>query len=319
MKKALKYLLSILFLFSTTTQLVFAAPPEDEVQQLLAGMNWTMEELQDYLAFYELTLEDFDTVEELQWMLGTPITDENLNELLQNHGLTKQELEVLLGEFGESLSDYHFIEDLDVALDFYTNNEEYMLEIEDFLANIGLSDEEVERVFTHLLSIDETVLEEEMERITTRLEPFMTVEDPAQLSEQQQQELFTVWEDMLTAFHLKANFYLVNGTKTAISYNDLTSLDALNGNNVLVELYDLQGNLLLDMQLSNEMLTSDFIFDAGEEFIHVGELAGELTNELHDAKLPDTASPYGLNIIFGIFLIIAGVAFYRFSRTVQRA
>lgn len=317
MKLCFKVAFCFLLLFGTNG-MALAAPPQEELNQLLSELNWTMVELEEYLAFYELTIDDFDTIEELNWMLGTPITEENLNELLQTHGMTRDELDTLLGEFGESLADYHFIEDLEISLDFYMNHEDIMFELEDFLAQIGLTEEEVDRLFTHLLAIDETALETEMENILSRLEPYLAVEDPTQLTSEQRNELFTIWSELLAAYHLKANFYLVDGTKTAISFQELTNLEELNGRSVLIELYDLQGNMLLDMQLSNEMLTSNFLFEIGEEFIHIGELAGELTNELHDAKLPDTASPYLLNVLLGIFVAIVGLVFYQFSRKVER-
>ncbi|MGO4886262.1 processed acidic surface protein [Anaerobacillus sp. MEB173] len=319
MKTILKVIIASFLIFFGTNLNVLAAPPQAEVNQLISDMNWSMEELEEYLAFYELTLDDFESTEELQMMLGTPITQENLNELLQEYDLTHEELEALLDEFGESLDDYHFIEDLDLAIDFYLNHEGEMLEIEEFLAKLGLTDEEVERLFTHLLSLDETVLETEMERIASRFEPYMTIDDPAQLSEAQQQELFGLFEEMLAAFHLKASFYLVDGEKTPISYQELTQLEELDGRSLLIELYDLQGNLILDMLLSADMLTSDFLFETGEELIHIGDMAGELTNELHDGKLPNTASPYWLNLIIGLFLILGGVTFYRISRKLERA
>lgn len=301
------------------SHMVFAQVPQEEVDQMLAEMNWTMGELQDYLAFYELTLDDFETIEDLRGMLGTPITDENLNELLQTYNLTKEQLQSLLGEFGESLEDYHFIEDLTIAVDYYLNNDEELAEVEEFLAKIGLTEEEVDKLFTHLMSLDELVLEQEMERIMAKIEPFMDIEDPATLSEEQQQQLLNIWEEMLTAFHLKANFYLIDGTKTAISYAELVKLETLNGKSLFIELTDLDGNLLVDMQLSEDMLGSDFVVDAGENLAQVGDMAGELTTKLHDAKLPDTASPFGLNIILGLLLIAGGFAYFRFSKRVERA
>lgn len=319
MKFVLKTLLAIFFTFMGASHMVFAQVPQEEVDQMLAEMNWTMGELQDYLAFYELTLDDFETIEDLRGMLGTPITDENLNELLQTYNLTKEQLQSLLGEFGESLEDYHFIEDLTIAVDYYLNNDEELAEIEEFLAKIGLTEEEVDKLFTHLMSLDELVLEQEMERIMAKIEPFMDIEDPATLSEEQQQQLLNIWEEMLTAFHLKANFYLIDGTKTAISYAELVKLETLNGKSLFIELTDLEGNLLVDMQLSEDMLGSDFVVDAGENLAQVGDMAGELTTKLHDAKLPDTASPFGLNIILGLLLIAGGFAYFRFSKRVERA
>ncbi|UTW70992.1 processed acidic surface protein [Anaerobacillus sp. HL2] len=63
-----------------------------------------------------------------------------------------------------------------MALDFYLNHEEDMLGIEEFLANIGLTEDEVDRLFTHLLSLDETVMEQEMSKIMSKLEPYMMID-----------------------------------------------------------------------------------------------------------------------------------------------
>ncbi len=57
-------------------------------------------------------------------MLGTPITEENLNDLLLKHGLTEDKFHSLIGEFEESLDDNHFIEYLDMTLEYYLNHEE---------------------------------------------------------------------------------------------------------------------------------------------------------------------------------------------------
>jgi processed acidic surface protein len=308
---------AVLLLLTVSTPMVSAAVQQEEIDQLLAEMNWTIEELQDYLAYYELTLAEFETIEDLRGMLGTPITDENLNDLLQKYGLTKEGLQALLGEFGESLTDYHFIEDLDVAVDFYSNHDQEMLDSEQFLAQIGLMEEEVDRLFTHFMAIDELVLEQEMERIMAQLEPFMEIEDPSMLTEDQQQQLLTIWAEMLNAFHLKANFFLVGKTKTAISYEELTNLQTLNGQSLLVELSDFEGNLLADFQVSEEMLGSEFILQTGENLVDVGDIAGELTKELHEHKLPNTASSFGLNMMMGVLLIFAGLAFYLYSRKIE--
>ncbi|RBW67316.1 processed acidic surface protein [Bacillus taeanensis] len=315
------YFTAILFIFSNLTiHTTFAAPTEEEITELLTEMNWTMEELEDYLSYYELTTADFETIEDLEMMLGTPINDENLAELLQSYNLTREELDVLLAEFGESTADYQFIEDLEMAVDFYMNHDEVMEEAEAFLAQIGLTEEEVEKLFNHLMALDETVLEAEMAKIEARMEPFMMMEDLTQLTEKQEAELISIWEAMLTAYHLKGNFYLVdrNGTKTAISYADLIKLETLNENSLFIELFDFEGNLLMDMQLSDDMFTSDFLLDAGGKLTDVGDMAGELTDLLHDEKLPNTASPYWLNALIGFLLLIAGCMLYRFSRKTEK-
>ncbi|MFP3126746.1 processed acidic surface protein [Ectobacillus funiculus] len=312
MKKVLAITLTFLMLLPVTSHLTLAAPPESEVNQILNELGWTRQELEDYLSFYEMNLDDFETTEDLQAMLGTPITDENLNDLLKDYSLTREQLNSLLAGFGESLDDYKFIEDLDNAVDFYVNHDEELEESEALLSQIGLTEEEVDRFFNYLISLDETTLETEMENIEKNLAPFMEMEDLTQLTPEQEQALADIWKDMLNAFHLKATFYLAskNGTKTAVSFQDLMKLETLNGKQLLVELSDLQGNLLLDMQLSEEMLSSDFLLDSGSELADVGDLAGELTDQLHAGKLPNTASPYGRNIMVGFILILLGSLFY---------
>lgn len=312
MKKILAITLTFLMLLPVTSHMTLAAPPESEVNQILNELGWTRQELEDYLSFYEMNLDDFETTEDLQAMLGTPITDENLNDLLKDYSLTREQLNSLLAGFGESLDDYKFIEDLDNAVDFYVNHDEELEESEALLSQIGLTEEEVDRFFNYLISLDETALETEMENIEKNLAPFMEMEDLTQLTPEQEQALADIWKDMLNAFHLKANFYLAgkNGTKTAVSFQDLMKLETLNGKQLLVELSDLQGNLLLDMQLSEEMLSSDFLLDSGSELADVGDLAGELTDQLHAGKLPNTASPYGRNIMVGFILILLGSLFY---------
>ncbi len=63
MKTIHKVLLcSVLFSFSVPSLFVMAAPPQEEVNQVLLEINWTMEELEEYLAFYELTLNDFESI-----------------------------------------------------------------------------------------------------------------------------------------------------------------------------------------------------------------------------------------------------------------
>jgi processed acidic surface protein len=311
--------LTIMFTFAGTQLLVSAQVPQEEINHMLTEMNLTMEELKDYLAYHEKTLEEFETIEELKAELGTPITEENLATLLQTYNLTNEGLQSLLGEFGDTLDDYHFIEDLEIAIDFYQNNDEELAGIEDYLAQIGLTEEEVDKLFTHFMSLDEVVLEQEMERLMALMEPYLDIEDPAQLTEEQQQQLISIWDEMLTAFHIKANYYLVNGAVNPISFADLMKLETLNGKSLRIELTDLEGNLLVDMQVSEDMIGSDFVVDAGENLAEVGDMAGELTIKLHNAKLPDTASSFGLNVIIGLLLALAGFIFYQYSRKMERA
>ncbi|KKI93978.1 hypothetical protein WQ54_00050 [Bacillus sp. SA1-12] len=308
-----------LILFFVMNQSAFAAPPQNEVDQVLAELGWTNEDLTEYLDYYELTIDDFETIDDLKSMLGTPINDENLAELLAQYEITRADLDQLLAEFGENLEDYYFIEDLDIALSFYLGHDEEMADLEEFLALIGLTEAEMDSLFTHFMNLDEKQLEQEMENIITRLDPFLMIEDTTKLTEAQQDELISVLQDMMNILQLDPRFYLVdrNGVETAVTFKELMGMEELYGNELLVQLYNTNGELLLDMQLSEDMLTSDFIVNSGIEFAEVGDLAGELTTQLHN-RLPDTASSLWTNMLYGLIAIGLGFIGLHFSRKFYR-
>ncbi|HZH62278.1 MAG TPA: processed acidic surface protein [Metabacillus sp.] len=312
------FIVNIVFL-CFLCQTVQAAPPQEEVNQILSEINWTQQQLIDYLDYYELTLDDFETGEDLRMILGTPITPENLAELLYQYEITRQEMDVVLAEFGETLEDYYFIEDIDVALSFYLDHDGEMAEIEEFLSLIGLTEEEVDALFTHFMELDEKKLEQQMENIMTRLDPYLMMDDMTELTEAQQDELIDVFHEIMEAIHLKAQFILIddNQVETIVTFKQLMNMEELYNNDLLISLYNLQGDLILDMRLSEDMLSSEFFIESGIEFAELGNLAGELTNELHD-RLPDTSSSLWENMLFGFIIICIGITSFLFTKKVKQ-
>lgn len=310
MKSLMYGILFILFL-NFATHPVSAAPPQEEVEAILAEMNWDMATLEEYLAYFELSLENFETADDLRMILGTPITPENLAQLLSDYGMSEEQLDALLSGFGESIEDYYFIEDLDLAVDFYVNHDSQMKEFEDFLTLIGVTEEEADNLFNHFMALDETNLEEQMETVGARLENLMTIDPEAEITDAQKNELIAIWDEIMASVNLSPKFYLVNetGNETAISYSDLIAMDEYSNDALKIELYNAQGTLILDMQVSAEMLGSEFAINAGEKLTDIGDLAGELT-ELKHERLPDTASPYGINMVMGLLALLSGIALY---------
>jgi processed acidic surface protein len=292
---------------------------EKEVQSYISSFGWTMNDLQQYLSDYDKTLADFATVDELKQWLGTPITEEQLNELLVRHKLTKEELEALLGQFGETLQDYTFIEDLDAAVHFYLHHDAAMQQINDMLSAIGFTEQEANRLFDHIMALDEKALAEKMKKLDARMERFLNIEDPTKLKKQQKEELLSIWEDMLATLEIHPVFYLVNGQKEEISYQKLLDMNTLGGRDLLVELRNSQGEILADMQLSEEMLKSGYILHAGENLIHAGEIGGEMKAKMQGEKMPNTASPYMENMLLGLMMILLGAVMYwrKRERTVK--
>jgi processed acidic surface protein len=120
---------------------------------------------------------------------------------------------------------------------------------------------------------------------------------------------------MMQILQLEPQFYLVNknGVETVLTFKELINMEEMYGNDLLIRLYSTNGDLILDMQMSEEMLMSDFLIESGKEFAEVGDLAGELTTLFH-SRLPDTASSLWTNMLVGLLIIALGVIGIVFSK-----
>lgn len=314
MKKFIFSVLALFLLFPLFTTRALAAVSEQEANEVLAEKGWERDKFNQFLDYYELSLEDFDSKEDLSTTLGTPINEKNLNRLLADYGFTRKDLDQLLGEFGMTVDDHWSIEELDASIEFYINNQEDIDELEDFIKAIGITDEEGERLFSHFEKLDQLKLEEEMEKIGSRLESLIMLDPEAELTKKQIDEVISVWEDIMKIVNLNPKFYLVDGsTKIPVSFRTLATLEEFNHDAIYVQLYDINGKMLLDMQVSAEMLSSDFIINAGGKIADIGELAGELT-KLRHGSLPDTASPYGLYLFIGMICFLCGASMMVFRK-----
>ncbi|WP_185806836.1 processed acidic surface protein [Bacillus sp. HMF5848] len=279
-----KALLICLLSFSVfmNNDTIFAAPPENELNQYLAEIGWTKQDLMDYLDYYEIPLEEFSTVAELQFILGTPINAANLQEVLSKYNLTEAELNELMDHFGDSLNDYTFIEDVDAAVDFYVNHDEYMAGVENELAKIGLTEEEVEKFFTYLTEVEEKNENQldQMEGIDTRLESFLYVDDTSQLSDEEIDELVQIMEESIALYEIKFKFSLDNKD---ISLNELLKMKEI-PSTLYASIYSTAGELLIDFALPPEYFVTAEVIDEGEEMVHVGELSDDFVDHMHEEK-----------------------------------
>jgi hypothetical protein len=104
-----------MLVFGAMPYAAFAAvdSQDPEFQSYLQEIGMTEEEFVTYLAdMHEYTLEDFESVEELTFYLGDLLNEENLQELLAEFELTEEDFNLLLEEHGTSLEDYIFFDDL---------------------------------------------------------------------------------------------------------------------------------------------------------------------------------------------------------------
>lgn len=309
MRKFISTLFVAIIFLNVGLSNALAAVTEEEVNAVLVAKGMDRAQLQEMLDYFEISLDDFESQEELSEFIGTPVTNENLDQLLSQYGMTREELDALLAEFGTSVEEQWSIEEIDVAIDFYLNHQNDMADLEEFLAAIGLLEDEIHKLFAHFEALDQLALEEKMEALGGRLENLMMLDPESELTDAQRDEVISVWEDMMAILNLSPKFYLVDasGGKTPISFRELAAMDEFTSEALFIELYTTSGELLLDMQVSKDMLSSDFIINAAEKFTDIGDIAGELTKLKHE-RLPDTATSYGMNILLGLLVLFSGIA-----------
>jgi processed acidic surface protein len=314
----MRALLFAMFLYMLGTYPVQAAISDEALRHYLTEIGWTMDDLQRYLAKWDKRVSDFPTLEALQKQLGTPITPERLEQLFQRYKMDQEEVEALLGQFGEKIQDYTFIEDLDFALAFYVDHHETMQAMSDLLATIDLTETEIRKLFDRVTAIHQANLRERFEQLDARLEPFLLRDAPS-LTEKEKEALFSLWHDFLTLYDVDARVYLVNDEgRTPISSEQLKALPTLRGQDVAIELYDQKHELVADLYVPNEVMTSSTVFDASEQLMHVGKMALDMENGMLYARMPDTASSYGADALIGLLLLIIGVVLYQ-ARMERRA
>ncbi|MFJ5713573.1 processed acidic surface protein [Neobacillus sp. NPDC093127] len=257
-----------------------AAPPQNELNQYLTKIGWTKQQLVEYLDYYEIPLDSFDTVAELEDFLGTPINPTNLQELLTKYNLSQKELNDLLDQFGDSLADYKFIEDLDNSLAFYTNHDENFGDISGQLAQFGITEEELQKFFNYLAQVEENKKDQldQMQSLDYRIEQFLETSDPTELTDEQIQELADIFNDILNVYEIQVKFKLNN---KEITFKDLLTLKEPPGN-LYTSITSKSGEPLLDFTIPAEFFQG--IMDGWEELIHIGELANEFVDFLHDEK-----------------------------------
>lgn len=306
-----KYLLvGVIFVFQLAfwSVGVFAEVTPEELKKYTTETGFTESDLEDYLAVYDLSLKDFENVNELVSYLGEPVNTETIQTLLTKHNINEDELQHILGGFGESVQDYLFIKDLETTVDFYLNHAEVLVEAERMLSEIGLTEDEIDGLFLHFLTLNDLNLEEKMKSISSNLERYFSYNNSEGLSSDQQKDLLVMYDKMIEIFELQPRYYLLkDNAKEAVAYDKLLEKNSLNGAELLVELYRANDEYLLDLKVTEEMLASDFIIERGEKLLTVATLATEMSVKVQGNKLPITASPYSNLLLVGSILVIMGL------------
>lgn len=304
------------------------------------GFDVTQKEIEKLLADYEMTLEEFATVEEVKEFFGPVIKADlsNLDYFTDEYGISQDDLLQLLKLSGDDINNYIFIEDLEstYAFELMLMDEEFVMElVKSFQGEFDLTDAEVERLKNHFMSLENELAKPEtlqrLEQLAQRMENFTDFEVATELTPQQLGELAAIWDELLSIFHLKAEYSLVKGgTETPISFVELLKLEELKNTNLKITLYNLQGEFLADIIITGEMVDSDTVNELGDNLSGTVEKAKNETNKVKvvaskkkaeqktvkGAKLPKTATDYIPNALMGVFVLMAGILMFRKVRSI---
>jgi processed acidic surface protein len=311
----------------------FAAVNEVELTEYVESISMTVEELEEYLASYGLSTEDFESTEELIDFLGEPLTEDSLNVLLTDYGMTYDELRALLVEYGEieesdKIEDhFYFVSDVEEFIlmeeGFGEIDEEMLTGMEDIFSEMGMSEEELTRFFEHIVKVieaDPTIFEQ-MDAMSEQMMGLEEFETATELTSEQIAELMAIFDQIKALLQLDFQFYLEkDGVKTPISMAALMEIQDPNGASLFVEIYDTNGNLLLDALFTPEMLGSEMITETGEQIQNVtAQVAGvkEKAKTVKGAKMPETAGNYGVTLMFGLALVATAGLFARRAKAIK--
>ena len=367
MKKLLSLVLILLLVIHVVPNKILAAPTELELQQYLLESGLTAEQLDEYLDFNGLVVEDFETIEELRDFLGDVLTEENIHQLLDEYELTLEELESLLVEYGDieegqsvfdaflfyndvyyaasyyldntftpidetnlqelldkyeltyddllalleenddSMDYYEYIEDLDSMVDYYLYYSEDMLDIDALFTEIGLSDEELDNLFNHFLTLDleNPDFTARLLDIAERMEAIGEFDSADDLTAEQIADIMSMFTEALNILEVDIKYYLVKGDdKKPISFETLMTIETTDGYDLLLEMYNNEGTFLADILLTNEMFGSEIIEEVGNDLKEVEKVVSQapapkkvVKQTVKGGKLPNTASDYPTNTL----------------------
>ncbi|WP_179891061.1 processed acidic surface protein [Bacillus sp. AFS017274] len=342
MKKFFSFFVALIVLFSLgiSGTKAFAATKinQEELNAYLSEVRMTQEELEEYLSYYDLSLNELKSVEELRDTLGPTVTPETIQNLLKQYEMTEAELKELLIEYGEleegdSIIDtFHFIYDIEDIIDLEMDYDEEEMEYDDeeiidlmdgLFTEIGLTDEELDRFMNHLLPIvEDPSFEARLMAISDRMDQLEYFETIDELSAEQVAELLSIYNDLQSLLQIQFKFALIqDGVTTNLSLEALFQLKELTNASLLVSIYDLNGNFLLDFTLTGEMIGSDLVKETGNDIKQSTEVISKVVEVKKEKKkptkpehktekggvLPKTAGNYLFGALIGLMLM--GIAF----------
>ncbi|GAF64361.1 hypothetical protein BTS2_1254 [Bacillus sp. TS-2] len=267
---------------------------EAELEAFLESVGWTRSKLDEFLYnVWYLELFEIPTLEELMFYLGPPIDQDVISELLEEYEITLDELHQLLKEANLSLDDFTFYYELDdfIFSSLYYDDEDLEMdeELKKLFDEIGLTEEEFERIIMHILTQieEDPSLLEALFELEEFLYLFEDMEDGEKFDKEELIELALISKEYMDLFKIKAEFLLVkDGVETPLSFFNLLNLTSLGEHDLLIKLYDFDGQLLADFIFTTELLNRWFF----------GEVIDHITPPIEKDPRPVPPPKDGINI-----------------------
>lgn len=305
------------------------------------GFQVTKTDLVELLYSYELSMEDFESVEELSDLLGDVIKSDlsNLSYFKVNYELDIQDILDLLSVNSLNIDNFIYMDDLE---QFIWINSNLASDLTDLFSEIlpylmeelGIDDSEMNKLILHLSSLEEHLSNPEVEArfisLIERVSALSEMEITGMFTEQQLKEIVSIYEEMLSLFKLKAVFYLTeDSVKTPLALTDLLTMTKLENGILGVSLYNTEGELLVDFLISNDLLESilsdfgGFIGNVEEEIIDVDDNKSPIikpttiNKTIKGGDLPVTATNTVSMAIAGVILMFCSAFLIWKSKILQ--
>lgn len=325
MKKILSAFLASMLLLLLASPSGFAAINQTDLDSYLTEINMTQAELEDYLLYYEITLDEYESIDELRDMLGPALNPESLQTLLDDYDMTEAELTSLLIEYGEMeqgeqiLDTFHFVSDIEniILLDQGLGDVDWTELFDGLSSEFGLEEAEFERLFDYLEPVFEAPgFEEQFMALGDRMMQFEEFETLDDLTAEQVAELLSIYDDLQNILQVHFQYTLINnGTSTSLSTEELFKLTELNDAKLNIAIYDINGNPLLDLVITGDMFDSYLIQEVGQDLKEAPSIIEQVKSAPRTVKgglLPKTAGNYFFYTVMG--LLMMGCAYILFKR-----
>jgi len=293
------------------------------------GFDVTEEYINSYLSEYSTSTDDFETVSDLSEYLGDVMRADlsNLDYLYTNFGMDEQALLQLIEENGKTINDFVYIDQLEALIwpslgGNYSAIDPAM--IMDILKQLDLTEEELQNLEAHFLSITDYLssaeVQAQLEQVVNRMMELSgtliekgTADENYKPSDAEIAEFASIYEELLTMVKLKVVFSLsIEGVDTPYSVEELMKMDEtdIKDTDIKIAFYNDNSELLADLVVTSEFLNSK-LGGIIEEVDDAVNIENDSVQTVKGGQLPKTASNYIPNALLGLLIAIVGILIYR--------